>query len=257
MKLGIWQCAAGGQSLETRLARLDAALAGRGADMVVCPELFLSGYNIGGAVADRADPCGGPGFQAVAAIAHRHGCAIAFGYPERGADGALYNAASVAGPDGTLLANHRKRLNAPGSFEGDWFADGAEQTLFDWGGLRLALLICYEVEFPETVRDAARAGAQIVLVPTALSDQWPVVARKLIPTRAFENGVWLAYANHAGTEDGLRYLGGSRIVAPDGGTAAEAGAQEALIMADLDPARVAAAQARLPYLSDLDRLARS
>ena len=74
-----------------------------------------------------------------------------------------------------------------------------------------------------------------------------------MPTRAFENGIWLAYANHAGQENGLEYLGGSKIVAPDGVIEADAGAGAELISTVIDPARVTAAQQRLPYLRDRDK----
>ena len=66
-------------------------------------------------------------------------------------------------------------------------------------------------------------------------------------------GVWLAYANHAGHENGFDYLGGSRIVAPDGRIEAVAGAEETLIVATIDTERVDAAQKRLPYLRDCKR----
>ncbi|MCP4878106.1 MAG: hypothetical protein GY896_21850 [Gammaproteobacteria bacterium] len=80
-----------------------------------------------------------------------------------------------------------------------------------------------------------------------------MVASQVVPTRAFENGVWLAYANHAGHENSFNYLGASKIVAPDGRIEAEAGAEEALITASIDTQRVRAAQQRLPYLRDYKR----
>ena len=73
----------------------------------------------------------------------------------------------------------------------------------------------------------------------------------MIPTRAFENGLFLAYANYAGSAFGLDYLGESRIVGPDGRDLACAGTEETLISARLDLSRIAAARSRLPYLSDL------
>ena len=130
---------------------------------------------------------------------------------------------------------------------------GDRPTRLGFLGIEIALLICYEVEFPEAVRNAAVDGAQLVLVPTALVDQWGVVAERVVPARAFENGLWLAYANHAGHEQGFDYLGGSRIVAPDGRIEASAGSGEGLISAVIDTARVEAAQTRLPYLRDFRR----
>ena len=180
--------------------------------------------------------------------------AIVFGYPEA-ADGVVYNAAMLIGADGRALANHRKQLPSPGQFRGSRPSPaGRGITVVPFAGLRLAIAICYEVEFPETARAVAQAGADLLVVPTALVDQWGVVAERLVPTRAFENGLWLAYANHAGQEMGHRHLGGSRIVAPDGEAAAVAGPNAALIIAEVDRARVERARARLPYLTDARRL---
>jgi len=67
------------------------------------------------------------------------------------------------------------------------------------------------------------------------------VAYKLIPTRAFENGVWVLYSNHAGVENGIRYLGSSCIVAPDGSDSIRANATQQLIIADINLDTVAQA----------------
>ncbi len=258
VRIGIFQCAAGGLSLDARLERLRDAVAGAqtgadgGLDLVLCPELFASGYNVADELASRAEPATGAIFARFAELARALDIAIVYGYPEQG-DGCIHNAAAFVSAEGELLANHRKQLNSPGSFEEACFAPGEHTTMLSWRGLRIAILICYEVEFPEAVRCAAVAGAKLVLVPTALTDRWGVVAEQVVPARAFENGVWLAYANHAGHENGLDYLGGSKIVAPDASIEAAAGPDEALIGATIDPGRVEAAQRRLPYLRDYRR----
>jgi len=72
-----------------------------------------------------------------------------------------------------------------------------------------------------------------------------------MPARAFENGVWLIYANHAGIENGTHYLGHSCIISPDGKDAARAGAGEQVITAKLDVESVVTAQKRIPYLKDV------
>lgn len=234
------------------LARaLDRIGAGQ-ADLLILPELFVTGYNIGDRVVDWAEPRDGPSAQRISDLARTHGIAIHYGYAERqGAQ--VFNAAACYDARGARIGHHRKLLLPPG-FEGDHFAQGTGCTLFRIGGFTVATLICYDAEFPETVRHVADRGADLVVVPTALAAQWGVVARTLIPTRAFENGVHLCYANHCGTENGLAFLGDSCIVAPDGTDLARAGAGECLLAARLDRAAVTAAQARLPYLRDRGRL---
>jgi len=126
--------------------------------------------------------------------------------------------------------------------------------VFDVAGFRCGILICYDAEFPEAVRALAQAGAELVIAPTALTKQWGVVAERVMPARAFENGVWLIYANHAGEENGTHYLGHSCIISPDGKDAARAGTGEQVITAKLDVESVAAAQKRIPYLKDVGDL---
>lgn len=249
MRLGIYQCVAAGRAPEERLAVLEKHLDGASLDLLVCPELFLSGYNVGDDIDRLAEPPDGPFGRKMAGLAQRHGCAIAYGYPERGAD-RIYNSAALYDAGGTLLATHRKQLPSPGSFEEEAFGRGDRITFADLGDWRLAIIICYEVEFPEIVRVAAQGGAQLVLVPTALGADWGVVAEKIVPARAFENGIYLAYADHAGVENGAAYFGGSRIVAPDGSEVAVAGQDEVLITAEINRNKVRALQARLPYLRD-------
>ena len=252
MRAGIFQCAGGGLDPDQRLLLLNEALSRHSLDLLVCPELFLSGYNAGSSITERAEPVDGPFCKKISTLARNNSVAIVFGYPEKEGN-ILYNAAACIDARGQLLANHRKLLLPPG-FELDYFTAGETLTLFDLHGMRCAILICYDAEFPEAVRACTEAGAEVVIVPTALADNWGSVANKLMPTRAFENGVWLLYANHAGEENGLCYLGGSCIVAPDGSDSARAGIDQMLIHCEIDTDAVAQARARLPYLHDVNRL---
>jgi predicted amidohydrolase len=253
MKIGVFQSACGGVTRDERLRRLAAALTAHPVDLVVCPELFASGYNVGAELRSLTEPLGGPFCAAVASLARATGAAILYGYPEA-AGGRLYNSVACVGPDGALLANHRKRLNSPGSFEEDYFSPSPGGTIFTYRGVKIAVLVCFEIELSEPAREAALEGVHLIAAPSALVDKWEVVPRRLIPTRAFENGVYLAYANHGGTENGFTYLGESRIVAPDGHEEAVAGAGEETLVATVDLERVRAAQERMPYLVNARRL---
>ncbi len=223
-------------------------VAAKGTDLLLLPELFATGYNIGADLVAWAEIANGPIAQAIAELASAHGVAIHYGYPETDG-GLIYNSAQCIGPDGSHLGHHRKLCIPPG-FEGDQFTPGEGCALFTYRDVRIATLICYDVEFPETARHVASMGAELILAPTALGAQWEWVAQRMIPTRAYENGVFLAYANSAGTERGMHFLGQSFIAAPDGEEIARAGSQSEVIYATLRLDKVQAAQARLPYLKD-------
>ncbi len=249
IRVAIFQSDARDDTPEARLDRMEARLeeAGAGAyDLMLCPELYLSGYDVGPKISQCAEPAGGPSLRHAAYLAEKYDTALAIGYPELEGQ-ALYNALAVIGKSGERLLDYRKRFLPPG-FEGDTFTPGKDMGIFDFMGQCVAVLICYDVEFPEIVRQAAMAGAGIVLAPTALRSKWSFVARKMIPTRAFENGLFLLYANHAGREGNSEYLGQSVIVAPDGCELALAGMGEEVISARLDMLEVARAREALPYL---------
>jgi predicted amidohydrolase len=252
LRAGVFQCDGAGLSPARRLEKLKAAIDGKGLDLVICPELFLTGYNVGDELRSLAEPAKGALCAATARLAQSTGTAIVAGFPE-GADDAIYNTAVCIDAQGTTIAHHRKLAIPPG-FERDHFTPGDRITSFTLAGMKCALLICYDVEFPETVRAACEAGAEVILAPTALGAQWDQVAACVIPTRAFENGCYLVYANHAGTEGDIDYAGLSCIAGPDGRDVARAGAHEEMIIATLHADKVKAARERLPYLPELAAL---
>jgi predicted amidohydrolase len=236
-----------------RLQRLDQRLAAHGddLDLVICPELFLSGYNVGDKIRELADPQGGSFAQAAAVLASKRRTALIYGYPERAGD-VIYNAAACIDRDGRTIAHHRK-LRLPNAYEKSYFTTGNAYTLFELHGWSIAILVCYDVEFPEAVRACAARGAQLVVAPTALKKEWAFVARSMIPTRAFENRFFIAYANYCGTEGSFEYLGESCFAGPTGQVVA-GGATEALVTATLDLAEITNARQALTYLGDFRQL---
>jgi predicted amidohydrolase len=237
-----------------RLQRLDRMLDAHGdkLDLVICPELFLSGYNVGDRIRQVAEPQGGPFAHAAAALAGKHRTALIYGYPEQ-AGAVIYNAAACIDRDGHTIAHHRK-LRLPNAYEKSYFMAGDAYTLFELHGWSIAILVCYDVEFPEAVRACAVRGAQLVVAPTALKKEWAFVARSLVPTRAFENRFFVAYANYCGREGSFEYLGESCFAGPTGRVIA-GGSTEALVTATLDQADITTARQALTYLDDCKRFA--
>jgi predicted amidohydrolase len=254
MRIAIYQGPAEAGTAARNLDRLQARAAeaaSRGARLLICPEMFLTGYNIGAATAARlAEPSDGPSRARAARIARDHGIALLFGYPERGSDGAVYNAARLIDRDGATLASYRK-CHLFGALDRAMFRAGsAPSEVVELEGVRIGLLICYDVEFPETVRLLALRGVDLVAVPTALMEPFEVVARTLVPARAVENQVYLAYANRCGREGDLRYCGLSCVVGSNGAWLARAGRGEELLVADLDLEGLRNSRAHNTYLED-------
>ena len=265
-ELMIWQTPADLGLPSDRLAWLDERLGQSDLadiDLILLPELFQTGYNAADIIPHCAEASDGLFFQSMAHLARQHQVAIAYGYAER-ADGRIYNSAQVIDASGASLANHRKLAIPPG-FETALFAKGDQMTRFRFHEIEVGILICYDAEFPELMRamampdEGVREGAELVLVPTALSDQWAVVADRVIPARGFENGIYVAYANHCGADKGLGFLGRTCIISTTGTDLARAdGAENCMaIRARISRDAVKAAQSRLPYLEEYQKLSQS
>lgn len=255
MKIAALQMRAVAGDPAANLARIERAAgeaAAAGAALLIAPELAVTGYGAGEAIRDLADGIDGPVVDSLAAIARTSGLAIACGIAER--DGReIYNSAVLVDAAGRRLVYRKSHLYGP--YERGLFRPGPPSAVTaSIGRLKAGLLICYDVEFPENVRRLAQAGVDLVIVPTALpaSGHGAFIAGKMIPVRAFENQVFVAYVNHCGADGRFAYAGLSGIAAPDGTMLAEAGAgDEALLLADIDPAAFAASRAANTYLDDL------
>lgn len=241
---------------QTRAAGLDSLegaareAAAAGARLLLTPELSLTGYALADP-AEAAEPAGGAAAHAVSRIARRHAVAVVYGYPERGTDGAVHNSVHLVGPDGSSLAHYRK-THLYGPYEATHYTPGTRLVVqAELAGLRLGLLVCYDVEFPEAVRAHALAGTDLLLVPTALMRPYETVATTLVAARAVESQLYVAYANRVGREGEFDFAGLSALAAPDGTVPARAdGSSPSLLTADVDPGLLAASRARNPYLAD-------
>jgi predicted amidohydrolase len=244
------------RNLETMLQRLDET-ARQGARLVVFPECALSGYCFDSR--DEALPFAesipGPAVESLAQACRRLDRFAVMGMLERSGD-RLFNAAVLVGPRG-LVGSYRKvhlpflgidRFNTPGD---------RPFSVWDLGGLRLGLSICYDGSFPETARVMTLAGADLIALPT----NWPpgseCASEHLVATRAMENTIYYAAVNRVGEERGFRFIGGSRICDPSGKTlASEPGDMETVLFAEIDPARARQKRlVRVPGKHEVNRIA--
>lgn len=236
MKLALWQASPTNGRIEAGFSALCMQLqaaAAAGARMMVVPELFLPGYNRPDLHAALAQPLDGPWITRLREMAAEAGCGLCLGWAERDGE-AVYNAATAIGADGTILAHYRK-IQLYGPMERASFARGDSLCpVFTIEGRRAAILVCYDIEFAGHAAALARAGASLILVPTANPAGFEYVQRRLVPARAHETDTVVAYANLVGAEGDVTFGGLSVIAGPDGEPLATAGARgEALLVVDL------------------------
>ena len=223
-------------NLEKMKRQISRAASG-GAELLIFPELFLSGYHVPGEEMKKlAEERDGPSFRELSRTARESNIAVLYGYPEVDrSSGApvYYNSAQLIDRDGTSLVNYSKTHiwipPRPPQYEsvftpGSKFADPV-----DCCGLKIGILICNDVAFSETTRSLALSGANFVCVLTANSIEYNKrCSNFLIPTRALDNGVYVALVNHVG--DG--FDGCSQLCNPDGTVVVYSGSDkdEALLL---------------------------
>jgi predicted amidohydrolase len=221
--------------------------AGNGARIVVLPELTPSGYMFADAGEARSlsEPADGPTAAQWHDLAARHDIVIVGGFSERGEDGLLYNSAMLVDLSGLRAVYRKAHL---WDAEADFFTPGSDPPpVVPTGYGAIAMMICYDVEFPEWVRLPALAGAEVLAVPTNWpAEPVPAGERPIVTTNvqvaAFANRMFIAAACRCGTERGVPWTGGSIITGHDGyplagpasTSASPGGARPELLLADCD-----------------------
>ncbi len=148
-----------------RTALAQAGRGGLGADLVVFPEATQARF--GTDLQAVAEPLDGPFGAGLAGAARGAGVSLVAGVFEPAPDGRVYNTAVAYGPDGERAAAYRKihLFDSLGETESKVVAPGSEPVLADLGGLRVGLLTCYDIRFPELARDLVARGADLLAVP--------------------------------------------------------------------------------------------
>jgi len=192
-----------------------------GAQLVVLPECFLSGYDLGAEDLERASiELPGVASDALASLARERGIVIVVGLLERSGS-QYFNTALIATPETTAMyrKTHLPKLGV------DRFCTRGDIPYrpVDTPFGRVGVLICYDFRFPEPARVLALSGAEIIALPTC----WPPTAGDyptfLDRARASENRVVVVAADQCGPSSAGPYLGRSQVVAGDGEVLAEAG----------------------------------
>ncbi|ASJ10403.1 acyltransferase [Thermococcus sp. P6] len=198
----------------SRAEELIREAADRGAELIVLPELFDTGYNfesreeveeVAGEIPD------GPTTEFLMELSRELGVFLVAGTAEKDEKGRLYNSAVVTGPIGSSYIGkyrkvhlfHRERL---------FFSPGdLGFRVFNTGTAKIGVMICFDWFFPESARTLALKGAEVIAHPSNLVMPY---APRAMPIRALENRVYTITANRVGEERGLRFIGKSTIASP-------------------------------------------
>ncbi len=246
-------------NLETARDAL-ARAAAQGAELAVFPEATLTRFGRG--VTETAEPLDGPFVSGLAEAAREHGIAVIAGVFEPSADGRVFNTTVALDADGGLAAAYRKihLFDSFGARESDVVAPGDVPAVVELAGLRIGLITCYDVRFPELARALVDRGADTFAVIAAWGsgpmkeEHWIT----LVKARAIENTMWTIAVGQAPTpsaRDGFG-VGRSMLVDPMGVVRHDLGPGHAVLTGEIDPAVTVSVRSTLPSL-DHRRLHRS
>lgn len=225
------------------------------ANLIVFPELALTGYVCRDLVYELAEPIPGPSVHRLEAIAKRENMHIVLGMLEKSskAKAVLHNTAVLISPKGFLGKYQKMHLPTHSVFEEKRYFRGGYQTpVFDTSIGKLGLIICYDVFFPEITRLLRLKGAQLVICISASPSVRRGFFEVLTTARALENTMFLVYVNLVGIEDGLQFWGGSRMIAPSGKIFAQARYdEEDMVVTQIDYSDMDRVEVFVPMLRDL------
>ena len=223
----------------------------RGADLVILPEMFSTGFSMHSA--ELAEPEEGPTTAWLREQAMALGAVVTGSLIIQAADGSYRNRLLWARPDGTL-AHYDKRHLFRMAGEHKHYAAGDEQVLLDVKGWQVRPLICYDLRFPVWSRDPHNTD---LLLYTA---NWPGARRhhwnRLLPARAIENLCYVAAVNRIGTDGkGHAYTGDSQVLDFQGESLLAPGAAAGVFRVSLSAKELAAYRERFPAHLDADAFA--
>lgn len=236
MKIGFVQFSPVFGEKEKNFTKVENLLKNISPDLIVLPELFSTGYLFLNkdelhTLAEPAD--NGITHDFIFTLCRRKNCAIVYGFAEKTKD-KIYNSAIMMAPQG-IVGHYRKthlfyeewRLFSPGNLP---------FQVYDYQGVKIGILICFDYVYPEAMRTLALKGAQIVLLPANLVLQFCPHA---MITRSLENRIYTVLADRTGSDDRkikkLRFIGNSQIVAPNAEVLVRVGTEECAKVINIDP----------------------
>ncbi len=198
------------------IKKIEKIVSSEDADLYVFGEMFLTGYMCREEVFSLAEKEDGESIKKIQEIAKEKGCSIIFGMPVEEREGIVYNAAVLVQPDSVGI--YRKNFLANfGPFEEKfYFREGRDAPIFKTKHCNIGMCICYDIFFPELLKGMAMKGADLIVCISASPTISKNYFESVLPARAIENTVFMAYCNLVGEEEGLTFWGGSQLYSPKG-----------------------------------------
>ncbi|WP_170228571.1 carbon-nitrogen hydrolase family protein [Nesterenkonia populi] len=252
-RLGVVQMEAAPGEEQANVAQAQAyveQLAAQGIDLIVLPELFITGYDLSYDLSALADPPKGPHTQLLSQWARQYEIIIVTALLAKTHDGDLLDWAVVVDETGTITGASKQYLWGKESQK--FITEPGPAALAPTRIGMVGAAICYEAGFPEVVRDLALRGAEIIGVPAAFGRErlyaWDLLTR----SRALENGCFLAAAGLTGTNpSGVKFAAHSRLVSTKGEVLAGLGENPGVASASVDLGDISRSRGAIPYLKDL------
>ncbi|XP_055345568.1 omega-amidase NIT2-like [Paramacrobiotus metropolitanus] len=242
------------ENISRALQMIRTAATEHKAKLISLPECFNSPYGTQ-YFADYAEPIPGPTVEALAQAAKEHKVYLIGGSIPEKKGTALYNTATVFGPDGSLMKTFRKLhlfdIDIPGKItfrESDSLQPGSEFCVLDTGFCKVGVAICYDIRFAELGLTYGKLGCDLIVYPGAFNmTTGPAHWRLLQQARALDNQLYIAAVSPARDETaGYVAWGHSSIVSPWADVLAEADHTEQIVTAEVDPAYVQQVRSQIP-----------
>ncbi|MFO8051238.1 MAG: carbon-nitrogen hydrolase family protein [Thermoplasmatota archaeon] len=240
--------------VEQNLGTILSSIKGSDADLLIFPEMYLTGYNLGDDVFRYAIGMDDPVFERVRDACSESGAHVIFGFPQRSGSikGQVYNSACLVGPEGVKGVYQKHHLVDFGPFEEyAYFTPGGSTVLEEVKGIRVGIIICYDIFFPELSKYYALSGADLIVCISASPSTTRRFFESVMKARAIEDTVFFAYSNLVGFDHGMDFWGGSALIDPRGSIMAKGPYFEtSRVRAAIDERTILSARRSRPTLRD-------
>lgn len=203
-------------------------------DVIVLPEMWNTGFFPKDNHKKYCDINGERVKAEIGMLAKQYSVNIIAGSIADMRSGKAFNTSYIFDRSGVCSAVYDKTHLFSQMGEDRYFEKGGKPCIFEIDGVKCAVVICYDIRFPEYIRTLALNGICCLFVVS----QWPIVRiphlLTLTQARAIENQIFLVCCNSCGTNGDIQYGGSSVIYDPTGEVLAKAGKYEKIITADCD-----------------------